>query len=307
MSTRIVDRSRWMEQLAIHLASKTIRRVILPGSHDAGTASISSGSPLSPDAPDLPIPSAITAPVISAWSRAQSLHIGEQLQEGIRYFDLRVARNGSDGKLYYAHSMFADNVLDSISQITAFLQSHQRELVILDFQHFLNLSAEDHISLARALDSAFADLLVPPPQAGVFPTLEFVWSRHQQVIIVYSNESGGSEILATHTNFWSRNLLSSKWAETPDPIKLHEYLRNVITCAPSDQLFVLQGVLTPDTKMILHGLVGNPSSLQDLAQLVNPQLLSWCATEWANKGLNIIMVDWAVESGVVEYAIRMNT
>ena len=304
-----LDYSRWMEQLTKSIAKRTIRQVVLPGSHDAGTASISPSSPLSPDAPDLAhiVPSTIIGPTICAWSRAQGVHLGEQLEAGIRYFDLRVARNDADGKLYFAHSMFGDDVLNSIEQISKFLRIHSRELLILDFQHFLNLSAADHASLAETIEAAFGGILIPPPQGGVFPTLESVWSSRQQVIVVYSDESGANDVLASHAQFWSRNLLSSKWANTPDPIKLRDYLRAVVKGAPSEQLFVLQGVLTPDTGTIVHGLVGKPKSLRQLAEIANPQVISWCITEWAKMGLNIIMADWTTDSNIVDTAIQINT
>src|SRR5689334_12111885 len=80
-----VDPSNWTGVLSAHIGKKTLRTLVIPGSHDSGTAGI---SPLSEiDHLDLgnseihipPGPPGVENAFISNWSRAQGLSLTEQL------------------------------------------------------------------------------------------------------------------------------------------------------------------------------------------------------------------------------------
>ena len=104
--------SCWMQNLR---DDALVRRVAIPGSHDAGTRGI-------------------------LWAgETQTYTIAQQLQSGARYFDLRVHKKGD--KYVIFHSILDGTefckVLDAIRD---FIQSHPSEVILLDFQHFLTSS-----------------------------------------------------------------------------------------------------------------------------------------------------------------------
>ena len=91
--------------------SALLRHVAIPGSHDAATRGI-------------------------LWAgETQTYTIAQQLQSGVRYFDLRVHKK--DDKYVIFHSILDGiefrEVLDTIR---TFIQTHPGEVILLDFQHF---------------------------------------------------------------------------------------------------------------------------------------------------------------------------
>lgn len=118
--------SSWMR--AIDDAAP-LNRIAIPGSHDAGTAGI-------------------------CWLGAtQTYSIGQQLESGARYFDIRVHKSGESLTIY--HSMF-DGVdfHEVLSDIGEFITANPSEALILDFQHFKGDSQE---SVRKLLEEQLLD------------------------------------------------------------------------------------------------------------------------------------------------------
>lgn len=94
-----------------------LNEIIMPGSHDAGTYGMS-------------------------WLGAtQHLTIEEQLNLGVRYFDLRVNKKGEEYVMFHSvlNGTKFDPILDSIVK---FINENPSETLLLDFQHFKNGSEE---------------------------------------------------------------------------------------------------------------------------------------------------------------------
>lgn len=115
----------WMGDMRATLGPRRLADVTLPGTHDSGTSGIG---------PRL---------VFLPWGTAktQTRNIGEQLNDGIRYFDLRVSevahRGCADPSVWWLYHTFDSYRLqDALRQIKAFVQdpAHAREVIILDFQ-----------------------------------------------------------------------------------------------------------------------------------------------------------------------------
>ena len=68
-------------------------------------------------------------------------------------------------------------MLDSVS---SFLSEHQREVVLLDFNHFFNMEEEHHAMLISLLSSHFGDLLLPISKVQEV-TLSDMWNQGKQV------------------------------------------------------------------------------------------------------------------------------
>lgn len=109
-----------------------INEIILPGSHDAGTNGMS-------------------------WLGAtQHLSVEEQLNLGVRYFDLRV--NKVNDEYFIFHSIINGNKFDPILDlIVNFIKENQSETLLLDFQHFKNGSDE---YVCREVSNKLKDYLI---------------------------------------------------------------------------------------------------------------------------------------------------
>lgn len=103
-----VDTADWMRGVR---DDAPLRRIAIPGAHDAGTA----GMPW--------------------YSRTQDADTATLLADGVRYLDLRVALE--NGKLHIFHGPSTGVELEGILQaVAAFLNAHPAECILLDFQHF---------------------------------------------------------------------------------------------------------------------------------------------------------------------------
>lgn len=110
-----------------------LRNVVMPGSHDAGTA----GMPW--------------------FSETQDRDIADQLACGTRYFDLRVKEKDGECRIYHgpAYSLYLKDILRDVRD---FLNENKTETVILDVHKFGNESAR--VKTVQMIDEYLADLLL---------------------------------------------------------------------------------------------------------------------------------------------------
>lgn len=110
----ITDRANWMHDRLDRLGNKTLQQLILPASHDS--AMYTSG--------------------LSIVAKTQELSILGQLENGIRYFDLRPKYDAGDDRFDIHHGGIEGPTLATVlADIAAFAAQHQ-ELIIIDFSHF---------------------------------------------------------------------------------------------------------------------------------------------------------------------------
>lgn len=108
--------SNWMQYLS---DDTLLSNTIIPGSHDSGTINMK-------------------------WvSETQTDTIKQQLESGVRYFDLRVNKKKDNQYVMYHSSSNGVDFLPILSDIKSFIVAHPSETLLLDFQHFKNGSAGD--------------------------------------------------------------------------------------------------------------------------------------------------------------------
>lgn len=109
-----ISLSNWMAAIEDDTLLTTIA---MPGSHDAGCKDM-------------------------MWAyQTQNTSIAEQLDVGTRYFDIRVANDDGNLRVFHA-DMMGDDFLPILDDIRAFLQENPTECLLLDFQHFFGGEAE---------------------------------------------------------------------------------------------------------------------------------------------------------------------
>lgn len=116
------------------------------------------------------------------WSVTQNLTFKEQLESGIRYFDLRVSSKPGEveKEIYFIHGLFGIRVWDGLMEINSFLLQHPGEVIFLDFNHFYAMDDSHHQYLISKILKAFGSKLCPvQPVEKV--TLQYLWELKQQV------------------------------------------------------------------------------------------------------------------------------
>lgn len=71
------------------------------------------------------------------YAETQGLTIGEQLERGVRYFDIRV-NNSKDGCVIFHGPVNGASYFDVLKDIDEFTDAHPSEFLILDMSHFKN-------------------------------------------------------------------------------------------------------------------------------------------------------------------------
>eukprot|EP00796_Vickermania_ingenoplastis_P010656 gene10656-7403_t len=129
-----------VREVPLGLAITELRCV---GSHNSGTYGIEESASIAPDAPSIfsGVCSCFTRRLLRkltvSWATCQRKTILEQLENGIRYLDLRVIPNNENQKLVTTHGVYAAPLDDIIQDILRFFTNpvSRNEFIILDFQH----------------------------------------------------------------------------------------------------------------------------------------------------------------------------
>ncbi|XP_027389094.1 PI-PLC X domain-containing protein 1 isoform X1 [Bos indicus x Bos taurus] len=213
----------WMSALNSQLWDVPLHQLSIPGSHDTMTYCLNKKSPISSKEPRLlhllcKVLPCVTLPMVLKWSTTQVLSVTEQLDAGVRYLDLRIAHveDGSERNLHFVHMVYTTALVeDTLTEISEWLQSHPREVVILACRNFEGMTEDLHEYLVGCIKNIFGDMLCP---RGEVPTLRQLWSRGQQVILSYEDEASVSR----HTELWPG--IPYWWGNKVKPQDLVNYL-----------------------------------------------------------------------------------
>ena len=110
---RAIDYLNWMQSLEDNLL---LKRLSIPGAHDAATSSCSSSG-------------------ITGSAHTQTYTIAQQLERGVRMFDLRPAWTGKEMMIY--HGIISTNVkfADALTTLCNFLDAHPQEFIFVIMRH----------------------------------------------------------------------------------------------------------------------------------------------------------------------------
>ena len=128
---------RWMTQLAKHIANIPINQIGIPGSHDSGTYHFNDTLGAAPDS-DLTtkindiiggvdaLSDFILRQIYIRLCQCQTLNFKKQLEKGIRYFDMRIARHDESGTFHTCHGVYCVEMMDIIRQFQEFLDENSK-------------------------------------------------------------------------------------------------------------------------------------------------------------------------------------
>ncbi|XP_060682246.1 PI-PLC X domain-containing protein 1-like [Hemiscyllium ocellatum] len=297
--------AHWMSDLPEKLWDESLCNLAIPGSHDSMTYCLDLTSPIKPSDKilnylDHIIP-CIIRPEIYKWCRTQESSITEQLEAGIRFFDLRIAHKPNDttDHLHFVHGIFTTvTVLEALKEFGLWLKAHPKEVVILACRSFDGMNEQQHHELIQEIKNLFESKIYPKTSSEPV-TLRRLWELGCQVIISYDDN-----IAKQYPELWPG--IPYWWADTYDPKLLVQYLENQKQAGRPDGFFVAGINLTEDWWYILTHL---HSSLKRLTLPNYAYLSDWIKKQVAGPGkhcFNIIAGDFIRAGYLVPAVLSLN-
>ncbi|WP_157949901.1 phosphatidylinositol-specific phospholipase C domain-containing protein [Vallitalea okinawensis] len=318
--------SNWMETLYQQypeFGEAVLRDVLLPGTHDTGTFTFDDEGDPHDLAPDSFYPGSTEynaayaiRDMIVPFSQTQDLDVKQQLEVGVRYFDLRVGpymvyENGEvnidETDLRTMHGIYGEGMDTIVDEVSQFINQNTQEIVILDFQHFYEMTDTSYQYLVNQLTSTFSEQLISLTELKS-STLEELWNSDKHIVILFTeNEGSGAYIDNELILSRQSSLINTYNSDNLDITAFSSLLDEYLNTAEDELLFVLQGVRTPafDIGAILDGM-----TLYELSEETNPVVLNWLEDNYdktGNKGggNNIIMLDY-MDYKTIEKIINFN-
>lgn len=290
-----------MTNLPASLHNQPITRLAIPGTHDsfAFRFTTQAGPDLAPNLRRLRL---VANPIIRRWSTTQNKNFTEQLNIGIRYFDLRVCPTTDKGMMKkslftFTHGLVGDSVRHSLEEINQFLDAHSHEVVLLDFNHFYDFNDQcGHEQLIHLIHEVFGTKLCTTARTIEECTLSYLWDHHQQVILLYEQHADQCSAYMDRVGHFFK-VCDSPWPNTPRVNDLFVFLdKKVATTRRTTCINVVQGQVTPDGAAIQSSPL---SSLWACAIETNQRLIAWLALRQRDpsqvNGVNVVICDFADE------------
>lgn len=298
----------WMERLMEKDDGVKLRDLVLPGTHDSGSYSISG------------------LKLFSAVGRTQCLDITRQLQSGARYLDLRFAGASADAnQLSIWHGCLeGGNIRAILAEIDGYLKNHRSEFVIVEMvpEFGRDLSSDQKDKLLTIIKHVFGDRIHP---GSSFDDLmksslaDIVKAGHQVAILLHSRfyENYNRDERSSVDDFGfckSQTAMNNRWHNTRVVDDLLKANLEEVQKRGDDRKTLLnsQFILTPGVggpSDILAALTGQ-NSLQPIRMaslLYKPNVLDRFLREHADEKWNILMLDCIDRCPlVVEYALALN-
>ncbi len=305
----------WMQSNVNVLGDKTLRELCIPGSHDAGMSTYTSGTAFSYECNTL----------------TQTKSVYDQLVAGARYFDIRPVI--SAGQYYTGHySLIVDmswqggngqsiaSIIEDVNRFTA----TNKELVILYLSHDYNTDVGNmsyrHFT-QEEWDGLFEELMAlnnlytaasPEPDLTMLKLNDYIGGERAAVAVIVD-----PGVPSTHLgNYSQRGLYLKNCFKVFDSYSETNILNDMM----SDQLeklrvqkptpdacyFLLSWTLTQGVSQATSCYLPGIKSILDLANEANPQLYT-TLTQYTNKCYpNILYIDNVTISTIASFAMAVN-
>lgn len=241
-----MDLANWMRNLPLTVRSMPLMHVAIPGSHNAMMYSVLKNSPAAPDAPrGLETMNRLFPTCVQSWLLTQAYTIRQQLEHGVRYLDIRTSYQ--EGRFMFCHGLYACDNLQPLEEINSFLDTHPKEVVILDFQHVYNCDRQRHQKYCETISAIFRSKILPRNGGMELSrcTLNTMTRQGHQVIVIYRKCSDEER------RFWCSHHFPTPWPNTMSRRRLKQILDENLELRDMDNGHVTQCVLTPTIKYIL--------------------------------------------------------
>ncbi|KAM3850039.1 PI-PLC X domain-containing protein 1-like [Diretmus argenteus] len=168
--TERYDYSDWMSALPEQLQNIPLWNLAIPGIHDAMSYDLDVNSSIME--PDVLIKLSklpCVRQIVYKLAITQESTIREQLDAGIRYFDLRIARKPKDSnptRVYFSHGLYTRTDVETVlKDVNDWAERHPKEILILALSHFRGIDEgskeQIHSHLINFIKTLFGAKLFP--------------------------------------------------------------------------------------------------------------------------------------------------
>jgi len=304
-----------MHSLKHEIGNVPLSMLKIPATHDSATYNISEvneyGVDTNYDAQMMIIPQLVNVftqyalktslikKFVAPWFKTQECTILQQLNHGIRHFDLRVCKQtvaGSSEKFHICHGMLSVSVRSVLEQVNDFLKGNntKHEVISLDFNHVYGFTTmADHLEFMNMTSRVLGlNSIVDRAVFGPTSTLNQIWTTSQRVFLHYIN-TAAVNAYGTTLRFGLSSSLNTTWANKQDMASLHTELLNELRTRPNmNTFFVTQALMTPSLEMMVEGLFAAPSSIKQMAQMKYGIIPDWITDEFPTMKTNIVNTDF---------------
>ncbi|KAM6896858.1 PI-PLC X domain-containing protein 1-like [Xenentodon cancila] len=301
-----MSNSNWMSQLPAELHTVPLFNLAIPGSHDSMTY-------------DLDINSSIVEPdrlkrfsriycvrkIVRKWATTQEVTIIKQLESGVRYFDLRIARKPNDTnptRLYFYHGLYTQIDVETVFRdIQKWADDHPKEILILALSHFRGFDKKIewklHNHLINFIKNLFQGKLVHKTEK---PTLKSCWDQGKNIIVSYDHHAYIQPALWGKINYYYGNSM--------DTAQIQALLRHVLETQKSSNYFFVCGLnLTlPNDARILKYILRLCDNFPNVIRRSLPRLLRWLKQQSEKTPVNIIASDLVTRDNFVSIVVKLN-
>jgi hypothetical protein len=282
----------WMTTYYHSIKDKLLKDIVIPGTHDSGTAAIpEKGAEWSSDGRGVSIPFTEKDENFSVpWSKTQDLTIKEQLDIGVRFFDFRVSVE-KNNELYLSHGLRGEKLSDSLAAIANFCEKYPKELVIIKVKGIPDKQCKDvdgNKLIKQLFEKYLKDLLISKtdvPQLSLTKYSDLIKNGNIVVLfdvrvsnklnILKAKEKGTlmKQTLKETDWLFDGECLESHHANTPSTEKLFNFSKKVAKDIEYDKerrnkLFALHWTLTANAKYI-GGHVKNAFGIRYMTSKLN--------------------------------------
>jgi hypothetical protein len=269
--------------------SIALNQLIIPASHNSGTYNITAKSRISPDSPT---PLAALFPcIVAPISRCQDIDIIQQLNLGIRIFDIRICRRGDkDISQWIVHGQYSISIYDAFKDVGLWLEIHPKEVIIIVTRYL------DGVDVHPLIDIIGSKYMARYPELTPKSKLSDFWGRNTNCVLIVDNYGDGM--------YWpSFDTIVSAWPNKQNTTTLKEWQDTNIPKTYGDKLWITQLILTPTFQTVIS--CGIPYNFAiDVEQDVMEWMSEWKST---NRALNGIMFDFADNQHLLSELIQMNS
>jgi len=220
----------WITKYYDYLKDKPLNKIALPGSHDSGTHNLdgtwtnSVSDAFAPDTDDTKRGLSFLGPGYDKWAKAQERTIYQQLEDGIRYLDIRVCVDKS-GTMKTCHGLYGVSLTTVINDIVKFVNKYPKEPILIDFNHFYDWSEkiangkENEAGYQGIRQSKLNELAgmiertigprLAPNTLNPNSTLKDLMATGRPLIVLWDKTPSGN---FQQTKFWRTSEISNSWA-----------------------------------------------------------------------------------------------
>lgn len=309
-SSQSINTATWMKDLG--LGNYTLQQITLPGTHDSGSANVTSVVIDVPGwidaaikvADELGIP---VGSIIDSWAQTQRKTIYEQFQSGIRYVDVRIVYYGGAWKIHHGPVLGLTTISQVLQNAYKFASDNPTEIVILELSHQdpSTTPQQEAEMITLIHDTVYGRLW---PKSGGFVPISKMSEAQRNIIVTLT--------FGNDPYIWGGDTIINTYANSDDLQTMETYNNNQVQSWANHgiypgNLFKISWTLTPNADTIFESIIpGHPHTLLELADIACSNLEKWFDQQIAPKGYkypilgNIFIIDDFANSPILKIVTR---